>query len=596
MNSFRASFALIVCASLVSAAVPPKPPAKKADSTSSTVRRLMRGMTLRDKAAQLIIMPVYGEPSNRRSVNFKRYEHYVRDLRVGGLIVTGHSINGGIRNAEPFAMAALINHMQKMARTPLFVGADFERGASMRVNSTTPWPYNMAFAAAQDLEGVRQEAAETAREARALGVNWIFAPVADVNNNPDNPIINIRSYSEDPQVVSKFVRAYIQGAHSEKSSPILVTAKHFPGHGDTAQDSHIDLAKLDVDRDRLNAVELEPFRAAIGAGVDAVMTAHIAVPALEPDNVPATVSHKILTGVLRGDLGFRGIVITDAMDMQGLAAMFSNGEAAVRTFEAGTDVLLMPKKAEEAIGAIVNAVTSGRITRRRLDESVARVLSAKVQLGLYRKRLVNVEAVTDLVDQPEDEERAQEVADHAVTLVYDRKDNIPLRRPESACLITLAESRRSQQGLKLIEEVKRRTPNIETVQADPSMSQTDLDQIRDKTSGCGQIIVAAYVSVAAYRGNVALAGLFPDFLNSLIAGKVPVTLVSLGNPYLARSFPNAMAYLTTYSPTQTAEIALAKALYGEMALTGKLPVSIPGIAKSGEGIQLPATRLPQKGF
>ncbi len=553
-------------------------------------------MTLRDKIAQLIVMPVYGEPSHRRSANFRKYEHYVRTLHVGGLIVTGHSMNNGIRNAEPYAMAALLNRMQKMSKVPLLVGADFERGASMRVNATTPWPYNMAFAAAQDLDGVHEEAAETAREARAMGVNWIFAPVADVNNNPDNPIINIRSFGENPAQVSKFVQTYIAGAHSDKLSPVLVTAKHFPGHGDTAQDSHLELPRLEADRQRIEAVELEPFRAAIAAGVDAIMTAHIAVPALEPDNEPATVSSKILTGLLRDELGFRGIVVTDAMDMQGLTSTFGTGEASVRTIEAGSDVLLMPKRAEDVINGVLAAVQSGRITRRRIDESVAKVLAAKVQLGLNRKKAVDLDQIADLVDSPEAEERAQQVADHAVTLVNDQKDQLPLRHPDSACLITLSESRHGQQGQRLIEEVKKRAPAMITNALDPGMSQADLDQVSQKTSNCEQIIVAAFVSVSAYRGNVALAGLYPDFLNALIAGKVPVTLAALGNPYLARSFPNAAAYLTTYSPTPLSETALAKALFGEIAITGRLPVTIPGVAKYGDGIQLPQTRTAQKGL
>jgi len=553
-------------------------------------------MTLRDKAAQLIIMPIYGEPAHRRSAMSKKYDHFVRDLHVGGLIVTGHSMASGIKNAEPYAMAALLNRMQKISKLPLLVGADFERGASMRVNSTTAWPYNMAFAAAQDVDGVFAEAAETAREARALGVNWIFAPVADINNNPDNPIINIRSYGENPAQVSKFVRAYIQGAHSERLSPVLVTAKHFPGHGDSAVDSHLGLAAISADRQRLESVEFEPFRAAIAAGVDSIMTAHIAVPALESENVPATVSSKIITGVLRDELGFHGITITDAMDMQGLTANFSTAEAAVRAIEAGNDVLLMPKRAEDAINGVVGAVQSGRITKQRLDQSVAKVLTAKIQLGLLRKRIVDLDGIADQVDSPESEERAQQVSDHAVTLVNDRKDQLPLRNAESACLITLSENRHGQQGLRLIEEMKKRAPNMTATALDPGMSPADLDQVAQKSAGCGQIIVAAFVSVAAYRGNVALAGSFPDFLNGLLAGKVPVTLASLGNPYLARNFPNAAAYLTTYSPTPSSEASLAKVLFGEIPLTGRLPITIPGFAKLGDGIQLPAVHPPQKGL
>jgi beta-N-acetylhexosaminidase len=593
---FRAACGLTLPALFAIAAATPKGPAKKTSPGNAAVRTWLRTMTLRDKAAQLLIMPIYGEPSHRRSATSRRYDHFVRDLHVGGVIVTGHSMNSGIRNAEPYAMAALLNRMQKISKLPLLVGADFERGASMRVNSTTAWPYNMAFAAAQDLDGVFAEAAGTARDARALGVNWIFAPVADVNNNPDNPIINIRSYGENPLQVSKFVRAYVLGAHSEKLSPVLVTAKHFPGHGDTAQDSHLGLARIDADRQRIEAVELEPFRAAIAAGVDAIMTAHIAVPALEPEDEPATVSSKIVTGVLRDELGFHGITVTDAMDMQGLAATFGTGEASVRALEAGNDVLLMPKRAEDAISGIVAAVQSGRITRQRLDQSVAKVLAAKVMLGLTRKRAVDLDAIADQVDSPEDEQRAQQVADHAVTLVSDQKDQLPLRHADTACLISLSENRHGQQGQRLIEEVKKRAPSITTTSLDPGMSQADLDQVAQKTSVCDQIIVAAFVSVSAYRGNVALAGQYPDFLNGLIAGKIPVTLVALGNPYLARSFPNAAAYVTTFSPTATSETALAKALFGEIPITGRLPVSIPGVAKFGDGVQLPATHPPQKGL
>jgi beta-N-acetylhexosaminidase len=581
---------------LASPATKPKETKKAPEPGNSTVRKWMRSMTLREKVAQLIVMPIYGEAVHTRSANFRRYQHFVRDLHVGGVIVTGHSVYGSVRNAEPYAMASLLNRMQKMAKVPLLVAADFERGASMRVNGTAPWPYNMAFTAAKDLDGARYEGAETAREARAMGVNWLFAPVADVNNNPDNPIINIRSYGENPMEVSNFVQAYIIGAHSNNRSPVLVTEKHFPGHGDTAQDSHLGLARLEADRKRIESVELEPFRAGIAAGVDAIMTAHMAVPALEPENEPATVSAKILTGVLRQQLSFQGIIVTDAMDMQGLAAMFDTAEASVRAIEAGSDVLLMPRKAEDAINGLLAAVERGRISTQRLDESVAKVLAAKVRLGLNKNKLVELEGIGDAVDSPEAEERAQQVADRAVTLVKDQKDQLPLHHPENTCVIALAEGRRGQQGLRLLDELKKRAPNMSASLLDPSMSKADLDQVSQQAAGCGQIVVAAYVSVAAYRGNVALAGLFPDFLNALIAGKVPVTLASLGNPYLVRSFPDASAYLTTYSPTPDSEAALVKALFGEMAIGGKLPVTIPGIAKYGDGIKLPATRPPQKGL
>ena len=592
----RIAVAIAVFTLLAGAASAPKEVKKTPEQNNPVVRKWMRSMSVRDKVAQLVVMPILGESVNTRSAPFHKYLHFVKDLHVGGIIVTGRTTNGTVHNAEPYAMAALLNRLQKLSKVPLLVGADFERGASMRVTSTPAWPYNMAFAAARDLASAKYEGAETAREARALGVNWLFAPVADVNNNPDNPIINIRSYGENPAEVSKFVEAFIQGAHEDNHNPVLVTAKHFPGHGDTAQDSHLGLARLEAARTRIESVELAPFREAIASGVDAVMTAHLAVPAFEHEDIPATVSPAILTGLLREFLNFHGIVVTDAMDMQGITSLYDTGEASVRAIEAGADVLLMPRKAEDAINGVVAAVESGRISRERLDESVAKVLMAKARLELNRKRVVDLEGIGDVVDPPEAEERAQQVADSAVTLVKDNKDQIPLRNPENTCLIALTENRRSQQGLRLVEEVKKRAPKMTTAILDPGMSKADLDQTTEKTTSCSQIVVAAYVTVAAYRGNVALAGEFPDFLNALIGGKVPVTLVALGNPYLVRSFPKVAAYVTTYSPTTTSEVALAKALFSEIGTTGRLPVTIPDIAKYGDGIQLPAIHAPQRGF
>ena len=557
------------------------------------IQRWFNSLSLHDRIAQLVIVPCYGEAINTRSRVFRQYQHLVRDVHVGGLIVLGHVIHGSIRNAEPYAMAALFNRMQMLAPVPLLIGGDFERGASMRVNSSTQWPHNMAFAAARDLKASRYEGAATARESRALGVNWVFAPDADVNNNPDNPIINIRSYGENAKEVAQHVQAYIEGAHSDPRQPVLVTAKHFPGHGDTAQDSHLALARIDASRARMNAIELVPFRAAIDKGVDAIMTAHMAVAALEPDNIPATVSAKVLTDLLRSELKFNGLIVTDAMDMLGLSQMFDTGEASVRAIEAGADVLLMPKKAEDAISGVEAAIASGRISKQRLDQSVLKVLTAKSRLGLSKKRTVDLHGIGDALDAPEDDDVAQKVADHAITLVKDEKDMLPLRSSETAVLVVLTEGRSGQQGRRLIDEVHKRSPKMQTILADASMSKEDLDNAAQSISGASSIVVAAFVSVASYRGNVALGGEYPNFVNGLLAGQIPVTLAGLGNPYLIRSFAGAKAYLTTYSTTPTSEVALAKALFGEIPITGRLPVTIPGVAKYGDGIQLPASNPPK---
>lgn len=604
MLSFRAFALLVLGVSgfALNAARPVKKHAAKAaqkptssPKANSQAQKWLKSLDLHDEIAQLIVMPCYGEAINVRSKQFRQYEKLVRDVHVGGMIVLGHVQYGSIRNAEPYAMTALFNRFQQMAKIPLLIGGDFERGASMRVNSTTAWPHNMAFAAARDTEASRLEGAATAKEARALGVNWIFAPDADVNNNPDNPIINIRAYGENPRDVAAHVQAYIEGAHLNRNQPVLVTAKHFPGHGDTAQDSHIGLARLEASKERIESVELVPFRAAVNSGVDAVMTAHMAVPALDPDGVPATVSTLILTGILRTQLKFNGIIVTDAMNMQGLTQMFDTGEAAVKSIEAGADVLLMPINAEEAIAGVMAAINSGRITKQRLDESALRVLSAKARIGLKRSKVADLDAIGSEVDSPEDAEIAQRVADHAVTLVKDERDLLPVRNTENTTLLILAESRTGQQGRRLMDEMQKRAPKMKITLLDPGMSKEDIEQVVKNTEGSAAVVVAAFVTVSEYRGNVALAGEYPALMEGLLAGKAPVTLASLGNPYLIRGFPKVKAYLTTYSPTVTSEISLAKALFGEIGITGRLPVTIPGIAKYGDGIQHPAANPARKG-
>ncbi len=544
-------------------------------------------MTLSERVAQLFVLRFYGEAPNPRSEEYKRCLHWVRDLHAGGLILVNRVQDGHVQSSEPYAMAAFLNRMQRAAKLPLLVAGDFERGDSMRVTSKTLFPHAMAFAATRDPGLSRYEGAVTARQARALGVPWILAPDADVNNNPDNPIINIRSYSENPEEAAAHVRAFIEGAHS--AGPVLVTAKHFPGHGDVSTDTHLALAVSNADRARLEKIELPPFRAAIAAGVDSVMTAHLAVPSLDAPNIPATLSAAMLTGLLRKGLGFQGIICTDALDMAGITKQWPSGQAAVKAIQAGVDVLLVPANPEEAIAAVVNAVRHGEISRERIDQSVRKILAAKVRLGLDRHRLVDLETMLDELDTPEDIQKAQEVADRAVTLVRNERALVPLNVTSRVCFLILAESRSSQRGGAFASEVRSRMPNALVVTLDPSASAAELDQAAQNAQACDVVVVAAFAPVAAYRGSVALAGGFPEFLNRVIAGGKPVVLVALGNPYLLRGFPGVAGYLATYSTVPPSEIAAAKALFGAIPIQGRLPVTIPGLANYGDGIQLAAT-------
>jgi beta-N-acetylhexosaminidase len=550
------------------------------------VRRWLSTLTLKQKVAQLVVIPFYGEAPNTSSKQYRRFLRLVQEEGVGGLILVNRTEARGIKRAEPYALAAFLNRMQRMAKIPLIVGGDFERGASMRVDGMTLFPHAMALAAAGDPQATKYMGEITARDSRALGIHWIFFPVADVNSNPDNPIINIRSFGESPRQVSEHVRAFIQGARTDPKNRVLTTAKHFPGHGDTAEDSHLKLASIQSDRPRLESVELVPFRAAIEEGVDAVMTAHIAVPALEAPDLPATLSPAILTGLLRNELKFQGLIVTDALEMGGVAKGYSSGEAAVRALEAGADVLLMPPDPEAAIRAVVAAVAKGRLTAKRIDESVVKILTAKQSLGLDRAKLVDLEAIADVINSPEAAARAQEMTDRAVTLVKNDGGALPLQNPKDACFLVLTEGRYTNEGQVLTQELRQRAAT-RIFALDPTLPDSELDAAVQSATSCEQIVVMAFASVAAYKGSVALPGNFPKLVDSLIASGHPVTLVSLGSPYLVRSFPKVGAYLTTYTPVATAEVAAVKALFGEIDIGGHLPVTIPGIADFGFGIAVP---------
>ena len=596
--NMRAGLAILLTGIALIAATPPaKPkPAKPKPAPLTAEQRaaqaLMKPMSLRDKVAQLVIVVANGDVYSTKSPDYEKYRHWVADLRVGGIIINNATQYGLVRNAEPHALAVFLNQMQKLAKTPLLVASDFERGASMRVTGGTRFPHSMAFGAANDLAATRYEGLVAAREARALGIHWIFAPVADVNNNPANPIINLRSYGEDPEQVSRHVAAFIEGAHADKDSRVLVSAKHFPGHGDTEVDSHLGLPRLEVPRERLDALELKPFERAIALGVDSIMTAHMAVPALEPSGIPATVSPKILTSLLRDELKFKGLIVTDSMAMQGLTMLFDSGEGPVRAVMAGADVLLMPPDPDKAIRAVIGAVEGGRISRQRLEQSVTRVLAAKISLGLSnKKKLVNLDAISNALDSPEAAEKAQAVADHAVTLVRNQGDVLPLAPGSNGsrpCLIVVTERRISQFGQRTIQEFQRRAPGGRIISLDTSLPLPALEATAGYTGACAAIVAASFASISADLKDV------KPFLDALSRGPVPLVLLPFENPYLLTSVPNAAAFLATFSSSLPSEVAAVKALFGEIPITGHTPVTIPGFAKLGDGIQLPGTHLQDR--
>ncbi len=542
------------------------------------IRRTLKGLSLRDKVAQLIGVRVPGRFLNRESAEFRALEAEVRHNRVGGVILFAGNI---------YESAVLLNELQQRSSLPLLVSADFERGASFRITDTTSFPWTMALGAAASDDFAYQEGAITAREARALGVHWLFAPVMDVNNNPDNPVINIRSFGEDPQLVARLGASFIRGA---RDNGALTTAKHFPGHGDTATDTHIGLAVVASDRTRLDQVELVPFRTAVQAGVDSIMTAHVAVPQVTGETgVPATLSPRILTDLLREQLKFQGLVVTDALEMGGITTRYWSGLAAIRALQAGADMLLLPPDTTVALNEVVRAVQRGDLTEERIDRSVERILAAKTRLGLHRRKTVDLDHIGEVVAAPQSQALAQTISDRAVTVVRDEKRLLPLnplalRRIFS---LVLSSDLDPAPGSIFQSEMRRRFSSISTAALDPRVTPELVTSILRNAAEADVIVCAAMVRVVSGRGNISLPENQSALLSKIIASGKPVVFVSLGNPYILRAVPGVATYLCTFSYANVSQVSAAKALSGEIAVSGKMPISIPDYSQAGDGLQIP---------
>src|SRR3989449_3838242 len=557
------------------------------------VAKTLQGMTVDEKVGQLIFTAYHGAFLSKESDAYREYLQQVDQEHVGGFIVETQSSPLGVVRSEAYATAVLANQLQSHAKIPLLMGADFERGTAMRLEEGTSFPPAMGVAAAGSPQDAYEMGRIAALEARAAGVHWIFAPVADVNSNADNPIINIRSFGEDSQRVAEFVSAFVRGVEENGA---LATAKHFPGHGDTASDSHLDLPVVYGDRKRLDTVELVPFRAAIAAGVSSIMTAHLAVPAIEPDRVPATLSPRILTDLLRKDLGFNGLVVTDALNMGGVTRIAAPGEAAVRSFLAGADVLLMPPVPDAAFEALKTAVRTGRIPRSRLDESVRRILRAKARLGLHRERLVPLEGLNAKFGLPDWSQAAQEMSDRGVTLLRDTTRQLPLdaTRPARALLVVIAGDPDPYPGADLEDEIRPRVDSLQVVRADTRFARVSAVHIPPPET-YDVAIAALFVRVVDRKGTVGLPEDQSALLNQLFASGKPVVVVGFGNPYLIEQFPNSKTWLAVFGNSDVSQRSAARALFGQVAISGRLPVGIPGVEggglKAGAGLAVPANPM-----
>lgn len=537
---------------------------------------MLASLSTRQKVAQLVVPWLAGSYAASDDSLFLVAARWVDSLEIGGLIISAGS---------PYDIAAKLNALQERSRLPLVVSADLEWGAGMRVVGGTAFPHVMAVGATGDPRDAYAIGRAAALEGRAVGIHVNFAPDADVNNNPLNPIINIRSFGEEPAAVARLVAAYVRGLQDHG---MLATLKHFPGHGDTDTDSHIGLPVIRAEYARLDSVEFVPFRAGIEAGAGVVMSAHIAFPALTGSDDPGTLTAAVLTGLLRDSLGFRGLVVTDALMMGAIVAKYGAGEATVRAFLAGSDLLLMPADADSAVAAMTAAVAAGRVSPERLDASARRVLEIKRRLGLFERRTVPLDAIMGTVGARRFQEAAEDIAVRALTLVRDSAGALRRRRAARSrvALIAYADETNGSAGLRMAEPLRQGGDTVQFFRLWPMSGPLSYDSARAVIAQAPQVIFAANVRPIAWRGNIAL----PDSLARLIMATdslKPTVLVSLGSPYLLTQTPTVKSYLIAWSGVRAAERAAALALLGRVPITGRLPVRIPPAYPRGWGITVP---------
>jgi beta-N-acetylhexosaminidase len=538
------------------------------------VEKTLQGLSLREKIGQMVMVRMSGEFANLNSEKFADSRRQVEENHLGGFIVF---------RGEANSIAALTNEMQRLSKLPLLFAADYERGLRMQLRTGTPFTTNMGVGATGDTQAAYRQGKIIASEMRAIGVNWLFAPVADINNNPDNPVINIRSFGANPVRVGEFANALSKGVRDGNA---LATLKHFPGHGDTATDSHFGLAKINANKAQLETVELIPFKTAIDGGVDSVMTAHLAVPNVAGDDVPATLNPKISNDILRNELGFKGIITTDAMEMGAIKKNYSDEKSVVMAVKAGADIVLLPADAKKTIDAIEAAVKAGELTEARIDESVLRLLRAKYRLGLTENRFVDLTKVNQMVEKPENVREANAAAEKSITLLRNGDNIFPLNaeKANKTLFIVVAADDDAVEGAALIPEIQRRVARAKIVRLDPRSTAEEYKRVLDDAANFDSIVLAPFVKRAALKGTVALPENQTDFVKQMISLKNPVAVIAFGSPYLIRQFPEVKTYIVTYAIEDVAQMAAARTMFGEVPFSGKLPVNIPNLFEIGAGI------------
>ncbi len=544
--------------------------------TADWVTETLATMSIEQKVGQMMAPAFAPHFYNDKNPRFQRLLTLVQTYHIGGVM---------FYRGAPYEVARAIERLQNAADLPLLVMADTEWGLAMRADETTRFPQNMAVGATGNADYAYTMGKITAEEAKAIGVHVGFAPVMDVNNNPDNIIINTRSFGEKPQQVEKMGTAFIRGM---QENGLFATAKHFPGHGDVSTDSHLELPVITASQERIRRVELPPFKAAVDAGVKCIMVAHITYSDFpQMQGRPATLDPYFIQNILRKEMGFKGLVFSDAMDMGGITHHYWSGEAAVMAVNAGVDMILIPPFFEQTFKFVVKAVQDGRITEERIDESVRRILRAKKELGLDVRPSFDRDNFEKVVSSPQSLQKAAEISDASMTLLRDDKDVIPFKaeKLDSVLVVTISDDpEKISRGDVLVSEVQKRIPVVTSAYIDPRTTEEEMQRILAMTDSVDAVVVGAFVKWGSYKGSVTLPDTTVKLLRSLFKMDKPMAVIAFGSPYILRQIPDAPSYLCAYETVPLAVRSAVKAIFGEIQLQAKSPVSIPGYYEVGAGL------------
>ena len=599
---FRAFLTVCICVPLwLNSVAAFSAPNEKFRPSAKAVRwadNQLKKMSVDEKIGQLVHIGINARYLNQESAEYKELKRQVTENKIGGIVV----FVGGL-----YETVHLVNRMQESAKIPLLISADFETGVGMRFDETVNLPWNMAIAATGNPEFARRQGVITGREAKALGVQQVFAPVVDVNNNPDNPVINVRSYGEDPNDVARFAVAFTMGLQSQN---VLATAKHFPGHGDTNVDSHRGLPIIDLPKSRLEAVELVPFKSVIDAGIGSVMVAHISLPQIDNTEVkllkkpgkatdtdaevdtgkattPATLSPIVDAQLLKKELGFNGLTVTDAMSMSGLTLYFNQDEAAVRALLAGADVLLKPSDADLAIKGLKEAVKSGRVTMERLDESVRKQLAWKYELGLVKNKITPIDQIDTIVSGNDTRQLSNEIAEKAITLVKNDNKTLPIVKGKKAVILCITNGDdRNFVGNTFTQTLRGfGLNNAERIVIDERSTDKEVQDAIEKAKTAEVVITALFGRVrSGAKNSIGLTETGNQVLQAVLQNNPNTINISFGNPYILRGFPQMKTYIVAYGDMTSLQSAAARAVMGEINFTGKLPISITENYPRGTGL------------